>query len=44
MPRAAALLFRMAYDAETAIAQQRQAREPATVDGNTAAALQVWGD
>src|SRR5262249_33080017 len=33
MPRAAALLFRLAYDAETAIEQQRQAREPATVDG-----------
>jgi hypothetical protein len=44
MPRAAALLFRMAYDAETSIEQQRLAREPATVDANTAAALQVWGD
>jgi arylsulfatase A-like enzyme len=44
MPRAASLLFRMAYDAETTIERQRLAREPATVDGNTAAALQVWGE
>jgi len=43
MPRAASLLFRMAYDAEAAAQKLRRPREPATVDANTAAALQVWG-
>ncbi len=43
MPRAASLLFRMTYDAEMAAQKVKRAREPATVDANTAAALQVWG-
>jgi len=43
MPRAALLLFRMTYDAEAAAQKLRRAREPATIDANTAAALQVWG-
>jgi hypothetical protein len=43
MPRAAALLFRMAYDAEAAAQKVRRPREPATIDANTSAALQVWG-
>ena len=44
MPRAATLLFRMTYDAEATSQKQRRPREPATVDANTAAALQVWGE
>jgi arylsulfatase A-like enzyme len=44
MPRAAGLLFGMEYDAETAAQKVRRAREPATVDASTAAALQVWGE
>jgi len=44
MPRAGAFLFRLAYDAESAAQKRRHAREPATVDANTAAALQVWGE
>jgi len=44
LPRAAALLFRMAYDAEMAADRQKRAREPATIDAATAAALQVWGE
>jgi Sulfatase len=43
MPRAASLLFRMTYDAEAAAQKLKRAREPATIDANTAAALQVWG-
>jgi hypothetical protein len=44
MPRAGAFLFRLVYDAESAAQKRRRAREPATVDTNTAAALQVWGE
>ena len=44
MPRAAALLFRMAYDAEAAAQKHKPMREPATIDAPTAAALQVWGE
>jgi arylsulfatase A-like enzyme len=44
MPRAAALLFRIAFDAEALAQKRRKPREPATVDANTAAALQVWGE
>jgi hypothetical protein len=44
MPRAGTFLFRLAYDAESAAQKRRHAREPATVDANTAAALQVWGE
>jgi arylsulfatase A-like enzyme len=43
MPRAASLLFRMAYDAEAAAQKLKRPREPATIDANTSAALQVWG-
>jgi hypothetical protein len=44
MPRATALLFRLAYDAEAAAQKRRHPREPATVDADTSAALQVWGE
>jgi arylsulfatase A-like enzyme len=44
MPRTAAHMFRMAYDARVAAAAQRRPREAAVVDANTAAALQVWGE
>jgi hypothetical protein len=44
MPRAAALLFRLAYDAELAAQKHKPIREPATIDAPTAAALQVWGE
>ena len=44
MPRAAALLFRLAYDAELAAQKHKPVREPATIDAPTAAALQVWGE
>jgi hypothetical protein len=44
MPRATSLLFRLAYDAEAAAQKRRHAREPATVDADTSAALQVWGE
>jgi hypothetical protein len=44
MPRAAALLFRLAYEAEAAAQKHKPTREPATVDAPTAAALQVWGE
>jgi hypothetical protein len=44
MPRAASLLFRFVYDAEAAAQKRRHPREPATVEANTAAALQVWGE
>ena len=44
MPRAATLLFRMAYDAEAAAQKHKPTREPATIDAPTAAALQVWGE
>jgi hypothetical protein len=44
MPRAGALLFRLAFEAEAAAQKHRHPREPATVDANTAAALQVWGE
>lgn len=44
MPRAASLLFRLAYEAELSSAKRRPPREPATIDANTAAALQVWGE
>jgi hypothetical protein len=44
MPRAATLLFRMAYDAESAAQKHKPTREPATIDAPTAAALQVWGE
>ena len=44
MPRAAALLFRLAYEAEAAAQRHKPIREPATVDAPTAAALQVWGE
>jgi hypothetical protein len=44
MPRAAQALWRATYDAELALRARRLAREPATVDPDTAAALQVWGD
>jgi hypothetical protein len=44
MPRTARALFRAAYDAEAAASKMRRhAREPATIDADTAAALQVWG-
>ncbi|HKQ69994.1 MAG TPA: sulfatase-like hydrolase/transferase [Polyangiaceae bacterium] len=43
-PRAAALLFRLLYDVESAAQKVRRPREPATVDPQTAAALQVWGE
>jgi hypothetical protein len=43
MPRAASLLFRMAFDEQMAAERQKGSREPATIDPNTAAALQVWG-
>jgi hypothetical protein len=44
MPRTGAFLFRLAFDAEMAAEKHRHPREPATVDANTAAALQVWGE
>jgi hypothetical protein len=44
MPRAGAFLFRLAFEAEAAAQKRRLPREPATVDANTAAALQVWGE
>ena len=44
MPRAASLLFRLAFDAELAAQKHKPVREPATIDAPTAAALQVWGE
>jgi arylsulfatase A-like enzyme len=44
MPRAGSLLFRFMYDAEVAAQKQKLAREPATVDASTAAAMLVWGE
>jgi arylsulfatase A-like enzyme len=44
MPRAASLLFREVYDAEMNALKWKQPREPATVDADTSAALQVWGE
>jgi len=44
MPRAASLLFREVYDAEMSALKWKQPREPATVDADTSAALQVWGE
>jgi hypothetical protein len=44
MPRATALLFRLAGETEALAQKNRHPREPATVDPNTAAALQVWGE
>jgi arylsulfatase A-like enzyme len=44
MPRASALLFRLAFEAEMAAQKHKHPREPATVDPNTAAAIQVWGE
>ena len=44
-PRAAWALFRATYNAEEAAQKLRKRpREPATVDPETAAALQVWGE
>lgn len=44
MPLAARSLFRFTYDDEAAARKARRAtREPATIDADTAAALQVWG-
>jgi hypothetical protein len=44
MPRAARALFRATYEAEAAAQKfRRHAREPATIDADTAAALMVWG-
>jgi hypothetical protein len=44
MPRASALLFRLAFEAEMAAQKHKHPREPATVDPGTAAAIQVWGE
>jgi hypothetical protein len=44
LPRAAQALWRATYDAElSAVRGQHAAREPATIDPTTAAALMVWG-
>jgi len=44
MTRAVALLFRLAFEAEMSAQKHKHPREPATVDANTAAAIQVWGE